>query len=161
LVEVTGFLQMGNSAPSELATLPTLTPPRIDVYPTHFEDVFALRHGRPLPLGAWPVPGGINFSVFSRHATSCTLVLFVKGGKEPSFEIPFPPEFRIGHVFSMIVFGLALDRFEYGFRLDGPFAPERGHRFDQSRVLLDPYARSIAGREVWGQCSEPGSASPY
>jgi glycogen operon protein len=59
----------------------------------------------------------------------------------------------------MIVFGLAMDRFEYGFRMDGPFAPEEGHRFDPSRVLLDPYARAVAGREVWGR--RPPADEPY
>ena len=51
----------------------------IDVYPTHHEQGYDLRVGRPFPFGATTVPGGINFSVFSSAATSCTLVLFDKG----------------------------------------------------------------------------------
>ena len=51
----------------------------IDVYPTHHEQGYDLRVGRPFPFGATTVPGGVNFSVFSSAATSCTLVLFDKG----------------------------------------------------------------------------------
>ncbi len=161
LVEAAGLRDLARAGARELSDLPCLALPRIDVYPTHHRAGFALRDGQPLPLGAWPVPGGVNFAVFSRHARSCTLALFVKGAKQPSFEIPFPEEFRIGHVFCMVVFGLALDRFEYGFRLDGPFSPEQGHRFDPSHILLDPYARCAAGREVWGRRPPPDCPSPY
>src|SRR5262249_23751356 len=122
---------------------------------------FALRPGQPLPLGAWPVAGGINFAVFSQHARTCSLVLFARGSPEPSFEIPFPDEFRVGHVFCMVVFGLAPDRFEYGFRVDGPNDPRQGHRFDSSRVLLDPYALCLVGRDAWGTCPITHEHNPY
>ncbi len=56
-------------------------------------------------------------------------------------EIEYPDEFRIGNVFSMTVFDLDHENIEYGFRIDGPFEPTRGHRFDPRRVLIDPYAR--------------------
>jgi glycogen operon protein len=161
LIQATGFPQMARRASSELAELPALTLPRIDVYPTHHRAGWALRPGQPLPLGALPVPGGINFAMFSQHGRACTLLLFAKGGKDPSFEIPFPDEFRIGHVFCMVVFGLALDRFEYGFRVDGPNEPRQGHRFDGSRVLLDPFARCLMGREVWGTCPVTHDVNPY
>jgi glycogen operon protein len=124
---------------------------RIDVYPTHEYQGFRLRAGRPLPFGASMVPGGVNFSVYSSHATACTLVLFEKGAPAPTAEIPFPDEFRIGNVFSMIVFGLDYENTEYGFRMDGPFAPEEGHRFDKTKILMDPYAKAIGGRDVWGE----------
>lgn len=101
------------------------------------------------------MPGGVNFAVFSRHATSCTLVLFARGQPEPLVEIPFPDEFRIGHVFAMIVFGLDYENVEYGFRMDGPYAPQAGHRFDRSKILLDPHARGINGRGVWGEPPDP------
>ncbi len=132
---------------------------RIDFYPTHEIAGFKVRIGRPLPFGASLVPGGVNFSVFSRHATACALVLFDKGEREPRAELPFPPEFRIGDVFCMIVFGLDFEETEYGYRMDGPFAPERGHRFDRTRVLSDPYARLLAGRNTWGV--EPDWTLPY
>ncbi|MEA2642536.1 MAG: isoamylase [Chloroflexota bacterium] len=124
---------------------------RVDVQPTRTYGTYRLRAGRPIPFGATLVPGGVNFSVFSRFATSCSLVLFEKGQPEPLVEIPFPPEFRIGNVFTMLVFDLDVENVEYGFRMDGPFDPAQGHRFDQSKVLLDPYARAIGGRDTWGQ----------
>jgi glycogen operon protein len=143
---------------------------RIDIYPTHIYEGFHLRPGRPYPFGATPVPGGVNFSVFSRHADYCVLVLFEKGGTEPLVEIPFRGmfqkpdsrepfwgDFRIGNVFTMIVFDLDYEEIEYGFRMDAPDYPrsERGqpgtHRFDFSTILLDPYAKAIGGRDVWGE----------
>ncbi len=48
---------------------------RIDIYPTHDVQGYRLRAGRPLPFGASPVPGGVNFSIYSSHATNCTLVV--------------------------------------------------------------------------------------
>ena len=63
--------------------------------------------GRVLPFGATIIDGGVNFSVFSKEATGCTLVLYHHGQDEPFAEIPFPDEFRIGNVYAMMVFGLA------------------------------------------------------
>ncbi len=123
----------------------------IDLYPTHEYEGFKLRAGRPFPFGATFVPGGVNFSVFSSHATSCTLVLFEQGQPQPIVEIPFFAGFRIGNVYSMIVFGLDIENIEYGYRMDGPFGSAAGHRFDHSKILLDPYARAVAGRDSWGQ----------
>jgi isoamylase len=123
---------------------------RIDIHPTHTCGEFKLRVGRALPFGATQVEGGINFSIFSRHASSCTLVLFKKRQLEPMAEIPFPDEFRIGNVFAMVVFGLDSENIEYGFRMDGPHNPREGHRFDPTKILLDPYAKVIGGRDVWG-----------
>jgi isoamylase len=123
---------------------------RIDIHPTHTHREFKLRAGRLLPFGATQVEGGVNFSISSRHAGSCTLVLFKKRQSEPMAEIPFPDEFRIGNVFAMVVFGLDYENIEYGFRMDGPYDPRAGHRFDRTKILLDPYAKVIGGRDVWG-----------
>jgi glycogen operon protein len=132
---------------------------RIDFYPTHEIAGYKVRAGRPLPFGTTLVPGGVNFSIFSRHATDCVLVLFRKGDATPCAELPFPPEFRIGDVFSMIVFDLEVEDIEYGYRMDGPCDPARGHRYDRSRILSDPYARLLAGRSEWGV--EPDWAAAY
>ncbi|HUR38551.1 MAG TPA: glycogen debranching enzyme, partial [Planctomycetota bacterium] len=108
---------------------------RIDVHPTLvYADPatgveYPLRPGRPLPFGATLVPGGVNFAIFSRHATSCALVLFDRGQPTPKVEIPFPDAFRIGNVFTMVVFDLDYENVEYGFRMDGPWNPAEGHRF--------------------------------
>ena len=123
---------------------------RIDLYPTHIHDGFGLRLGFPLPFGATLVPGGVNFSIYSRHARSCTLVLFEAGADLPIVRIPIPEEFRVGHVFAMIVFWLDPDRLEYVFQMDGRSEPRAGFRFDPGNFLLDPYARAISGRDVWG-----------
>ena len=134
---------------------------RIDIYPTHRHGELWLRVGRPQPFGATVVPGGINFSVFSRHAISCTLVLFRKGEPRPFVEIPYPDAFRIGDVWAMIVFGLDTEEVEYGFRMDGPHRPHAGHRFDRHNILLDPYARAIGGRGTWGVAAHDGDPMPF
>ncbi|MCE7068576.1 glycogen debranching protein GlgX [Dyadobacter sp. CY326] len=122
---------------------------RIDYYPTHEQQGIKFRRGHVLPFGATMVPNGINFSIYSSEAIDCTLVLFERGEAEPFAEIRFPEEFRTGNVYSMIVFDLDYERLEYGYRMDGPFKPEEGHRFDKSIILSDPYAKAIGGRDSW------------
>ncbi len=124
---------------------------RIDIRPTHTYEGYKLRVGNPMPFGATMVAGGVNFSIYSSYAKSCTLVLFHKGEPTPFVEIPFLPEFRIGNVYAVVVFGLDYENTEYGYRMDGPNAPWQGHRFDASKILLDPYAKAIGGRDVWGE----------
>jgi glycogen operon protein len=123
---------------------------RIDIHPTHSYEGFKLRRGKPFPFGATLVPGGVNFSVYSSHATSCTLVLFEKHAPQPMAEIPFPDEFRIGNVYSIVVFDLDYENIEYGYRMDGPNNFQEGHWFNKEKILLDPYAKIIGGRDVWG-----------
>lgn len=122
---------------------------RIDYYPTHELEGIKYRKGHVLPFGATMVPNGVNFSIYSSAATSCALVLFEKNAVQPFAEIPFPHEFRIGNVFSMIVFDLDYENLEYGYRMDGPFDPSQGHRTDRTKILCDPYAKAIGGRDVW------------
>ncbi|TSA34256.1 MAG: glycogen debranching enzyme GlgX [Verrucomicrobiaceae bacterium] len=117
--------------------------------PTHSHGEFKLRYGHPLPFGSSHVPHGVNFSIFSAHATGCTLVLFERGAAEPLVEIPFPPEYRLGQVWAMTVDDLDYEKFDYGFRFEGPYDPREGHYFDPKNIVLDPHARKIAGREVW------------
>lgn len=124
---------------------------RIDSYPTHEKNGIKYRMGKVLPYGASIVPGGINFSIFSSDATYCELLLYQQSEREPFAVIPFPEEFRIGNVYSMIVFDLDFETLEYGYRMDGPYDPELGYWFDKSKVLLDPYAKSVSGRTVWGE----------
>jgi isoamylase len=134
---------------------------RVDAYPTHEYQGYKLRPGKAFPFGATFVPGGVNFSIYSSHATTCTLVLFNKGEAQPKIEIPFPDEFRIGDVFAMIVFDLDYENIEYGYRMDGPFDPQQGHRFDQTKILLDPYAKAISGRDVWGKPPDWSNIYPH
>jgi isoamylase len=123
---------------------------RIDIHPTHEYKKYKLRLGKCFPFGATFIPGGINFSIYSSHATSCTLVLFEKHAPEPFIEIPFPPEFRIGNVFSMIVFDLDYENIEYGYKMDGTYNVREGQWFNKDKILLDPYAKIIGGRDTWG-----------
>ena len=132
-----------------------------DIHPTNEYGEYKLRPGKPFPFGATFVPGGVNFSVFSSHATACTLVLFEKGQRSRSPRSRSPTEFRVGNVFAMMVFDLDFDNIEYGYRMDGPFDPQRGHRFDATKMLLDPYARAISGRDVWGAPPDWNDVYPY
>ncbi|NDJ60517.1 MAG: glycogen debranching protein GlgX [Chloroflexi bacterium] len=134
---------------------------RIDIYPTHTYEGYKLRPGQVFPFGATIVPGGVNFSVFSSHGTACTLVLFKKGEPQPMVEIPFFDEFRIGNVYAMTVFDLDYENIEYGFRVEGPYDPQAGHRFDPSKILMDPYAKLIGGRDGWGTPPDWNNVYPH
>lgn len=123
---------------------------KIDSYPTHELNGIKYRIGKVLPYGATIVPNGVNFSVFSKNASSCELLLFYKGEKEPYAIIPFPREFKIGDVFSMVVFDIDYENIEYGYKMDGKYNPKEGYWFNKEKILLDPYAKSISGRSVWG-----------
>ncbi|MBR4543977.1 MAG: glycogen debranching protein GlgX [Lachnospiraceae bacterium] len=133
---------------------------RIDDFPTHELNGIKYRHGRVQPFGATVVGNdGINFSVFSKDAVFCELLLFHRGEKDPFARIPFPDDFRIGNVFSMIVYGLDIEDLEYGYCMDGSYDPENGYRFDKEKILLDPYAKLVSGRDVWGK--EPDPNDPF
>ena len=101
--------------------------------------------------GASALPNGVNFTIVSYSATSCELVLFHRESQTPYAVIPFPEEYRIGNVYSMFVFGLKINEFEYAYRIDGPWLPDQGLTFDKSRYLLDPYARAVTGQSAWGK----------
>src|SRR5262249_19792713 len=133
----------------------------VDISPTHEYAGSRLRPGRAFPFGATFVPGGVNFSVYSSHATACTLVLFEQGRQEPLAQLPFPESFRIGNVFAMTVFDLDYENVEYGYPMAGPSHPPAGHRIDPSNAVLDPYAKAVAGRDVWGAPPDWGRPGPY
>ena len=101
--------------------------------------------------GASPIPGGVNFTVHSHGAVSCELLLYHRKESEPYAVLPFPENYRIGDVYSMIVFGLNVEEFEYAYRVDGPYDPAKGLLFDKSHVLLDPYAKAVTGQSTWGK----------
>ncbi len=106
--------------------------------------------------GAMMLPVGVNFTVHTHYGTSCTLLLFHRNAVTPYARLPFPEAYKIGDVYSMIVFGLDIEEFEYAYQVDGPYEPENGLIFDRNAVLLDPYARSVAGQRQWGS-QTPGS----
>lgn len=112
---------------------------------------FDVRPGLYRINGATAIPCGVSFTVHSCEATSCELLLFKYHEKEPYAVIPFPKSYRIGNVWSMIVFGLEIDEFEYAYRLDGPYVPEKGLIFNKDKMLLDPYAKVVSGQKEWGK----------
>ncbi|HEV2106439.1 MAG TPA: alpha-amylase family glycosyl hydrolase, partial [Candidatus Eisenbacteria bacterium] len=112
------------------------------------------RRGWPEPLGASLAEGGVNFAVWSRHATAMTLALFQPGGG-PWAELPLPPAtHRSGDVWHAFVPG-AGPGIEYGWRAA---STHRGpqHAFDPARLLLDPWGRAVAGAEAWGRREPEG-----
>ena len=100
--------------------------------------------------GATPLQNGVNFTIHTCGGTSCELLLFHRAQEEPFAVLPFPEAYKIGDVYSMIVYGLNIDEFEYAYRVDGPYCPEKGLLFDKNKVLLDPYAKAVAGQRTWG-----------
>ena len=116
---------------------------------------FQVRPGFFLDFGATVIPGGVNFTIQSHKATSCELLLFHREAEEPFAVLPFPDNYRIGFCYSMIVFGLDIEEFEYAYRLDGPYDEKKGLRFDRTKILLDPYARAVTGESHWGHKNNP------
>ena len=111
---------------------------------------FEVRPGMYEVNGATAIPCGVNFTVYSYGATSCELLLYKRMEQEPYAVIPFPESYKIGKVYSMIVFGLNICDFEYAYRVDGPYDPGRGLLFNKKNVLLDIYAKAVTGQSVWG-----------
>ena len=131
---------------------------QMDSYPTHELNGIKYRCGHVQPFGTTILyDNAINFSVFSKDALSCELLLYHRGDEEPFAVIPFPDDFRIGNVFAMIVYDLDYENLEYGYRMDGPFDPAGGLWFDKTKILLDPYAKLVSGRDKWGAETYPGS----
>lgn len=113
-------------------------------------DGFRIRPGFFLQNGAVAIPGGVSFTVYTQEGTACELVLFERKAREPFAVIPFPDHYRIGNVYSMIVFDLDIEAFEYAYRIDGPYDPSKGLLFQKDLFLLDPYARAVTGQSQWG-----------
>jgi len=118
--------------------------------------------GSSFPLGATVCPGGVNFSVFSKSATAVELLLFDRAGDpKPVRTIRFDPKvnktYHYWHVFVPDVQAGQI----YGYRIHGPFAPERGMRFDPQKVLLDPYGKAVVIPETYNRLmmSEPGDTA--
>src|SRR5512136_2946567 len=101
--------------------------------------------GRSWPLGATLDGDGVNFSIWSRRATAVELCLFDRAeDRHPSRSVRLDPAVnRTYHYWHLPVAGLRPGQL-YGWRVHGPFDPARGYRFDGTKLLLDPYARSVA-----------------
>ena len=122
-----------------------------DLKPTDIICGYNVRPGYYDLEGASAVRGGVNFTISSVYATSCTLLLFAPGARTPYVRLPFPDSYRIGNTYSMIVFGLEIDKFEYAYSIDGPYDPKKGLVFDKTKYILDPYAKAVTGQSGWGK----------
>lgn len=111
---------------------------------------FEVRPGIYEMNGATAIPCGVNFTVYSNGATSCELLLFKRMEEEPFAVLKFPDNYRIGKVYSMIVFGIHIEDFEYAYRMDGPYEPRKGLLFNKNNYLLDIYAKAVTGQRIWG-----------
>jgi glycogen operon protein len=117
--------------------------------------VFATGRGHCRPFGATLRPGGVNFALFSRHAEKVHLLLFKEGREEPIAEIALDPTInKTGDVWHIFVSGTGTDLL-YGYRLEGPFAPKPGHRFNPKVTVLDPYVLALSGGHRWGSSDMP------
>ena len=105
-------------------------PRKIHLVPLDNIAGFDVRPGLYETNGATAIPGGVNFTVHSHGATGVELLLFHREQNEPFAVLPFPEHYRIGNVYSMIVFSLNIEEFEYAYRVDGPYEPEKGFIFD-------------------------------
>src|SRR6476659_10887538 len=105
-----------------------------------------VREGLPFPLGATWTGLGVNFALFSAHATKVELCLFDEQGEREIERIELPeftdevwhgflPDARPGTI--------------YGYRVHGPYEPKGGHRFNPNKLLLDPYAKAVLGDVKW------------
>ena len=107
---------------------------------------FAISASRANPLGATFDGEGVNFAVFSAHATLIELCLFSDDGKREIARLSLPE--RDGDIWHGYVAGLRPGQL-YGYRVHGPYEPEDGHRFNPNKLLLDPYAKRVVGQVRW------------
>lgn len=112
---------------------------------------FKVRPGMYEQNGATAIPCGVNFTVPTTGGTSVELLLFKRRETVPFAVIPFPENYRIGNVYSMIVFDLNIEDFEYAYRVDGSYDKKKGLLFDKSNILLDMFAKSVTGQSEWGK----------
>ncbi len=114
--------------------------------------MIALDDGVAGPLGAHFDGRGVNFALFSAHATAVDLCLFDSTGRVQTDVVRLPR--RTDDVWHGYLSGVLPGQL-YGYRVHGPWEPGRGHRFNPHKLLLDPYAREIQGRVRWHDALYP------
>lgn len=122
---------------------------------------FKIRPGFFRMYGACVASNGVSFTINSHGATRCTILLFKPQAPKPYARIPFPDSYRIGDTYSMLVYDIKPDEFEYAFSFDGPYEPAKGLLFNEENVLLDPYSRAVTGQRKWGEKPEGGKDFEY
>ncbi|KAK8951438.1 hypothetical protein KSP39_PZI003042 [Platanthera zijinensis] len=117
--------------------------------------------GKAHPLGASAVDGGINFSMFSQHASSVIICISISERNDVdkllnfTIEVPLDPrKNKTGDIWHICVEGLPDSGVLYGYRVDGPQGWDQGHRFDVNNILLDPYAKLVSGRRIFGDVKQ-------
>lgn len=109
-----------------------------------------VQRGFPAPLGASCRDGGVNFALYSAHAERVELCLFDRAGRDETVRLTLPDcSDGVWHGF---VPGIGAGQ-RYGYRVHGPYEPEAGHRFNAHKLLIDPYARLLAGELAWSDAS--------
>ena len=129
--------------------------------PLDLVEGFKIRPGFFRMYGACVASNGVSFTINSHGATRCTLLLFKPQAPKPYARIPFPDSYRIGDTYSMLVYDIKPDEFEYAFSFDGPYEPAKGLLFNEENVLLDPYSRAVTGQRKWGEKPEGGKDFEY
>jgi len=129
--------------------------------PLDMVEGFKIRPGFFRMYGACVASNGVSFTINSHGATRCTLLLFKPQAPKPYARIPFPDSYRIGDTYSMLVYDIKPDEFEYAFSFDGPYEPAKGLLFNEENVLLDPYSRAVTGQRKWGEKPEGGKDFEY
>ena len=122
---------------------------------------FDVRPGFYRMNGSFQSGRGVSFTVSSHGATACTLLLFRPTENEPYAKIKIPESYRIGDTFSIFVFGLKMEDFEYAYQFEGTNEPGKGTLYDANNFILDPYARAVTGQRKWGERPEGGEAFVY
>ncbi|MBI2743141.1 MAG: glycogen debranching protein GlgX [Chlamydiales bacterium] len=116
--------------------------------------------GEPAPLGASRFNGGVNFALFSEHATEVTLCLFLPGETTPFKEITLDPKtHKSDKKWHILVKGAPAD-FDYGYRINGPNEPDKGLLFNKDLILSDPCSLELTTSHVWGEGVPAGSPPP-
>ncbi len=114
------------------------------------EEELKWERGSPEPLGVSRHPNGINFALFSEHATGVSLCLFSAGAKHPFAQIPLHPEVnKTGYIWHIEIDNLPAEHLEYGYYITGPNDDPR-NRFAPEKLLSDPYARGLSTSHQWG-----------
>ncbi|MGB5472287.1 MAG: hypothetical protein WBQ78_02280 [Gammaproteobacteria bacterium] len=124
--------------------------PTLHDYAAEVSEHSSVRRGFPLPLGTRAYRGGVNFALFSRHASRVRLELFDQAADvTPSRFVDFGPvRNRMSDMWHVWLKDIRPGQL-YAYRVDGPYQPREGHRFNFHKLLLDPFATAIAGMPDW------------
>ncbi len=116
------------------------------------DKIFKIERGSPLPFGSSITKFGVNFSIFSKNATSVTLLLFMSGEDEPVAEIELDDRLnKTGSIWHVLISGIDSKKIRYGYRMDKyPNENPNLHRYNKNITLIDPCSRALSGGEKWG-----------